>query len=401
MTAAEGMTVTLTAIEPADYPYFPYKGFTFCLGLQDGDAAWTSGQSAAIYDAEVGRMVVDGAMAEQTQLSYTKLLAVLADSGLTTTDVVHVTENVTAAGAPSYDDAAAVRRQIFGGHEPTMTTVVVDRLVRGRALIELELHAIPGGGQVLVATGDLGTTSPVREGHDGTVHLPTVLPIDGSGDVIAVGDPVGQYRFCLQQVADLIKAAGLEAANVVACHEYITVAAREHLPALAELRAEMFGSQIVGGSVVMARLLRDSVQVSLDITLSRRPKSVVDPGWPRFEREALVPAVRAGGSLYLSALSARDRNTGAVVAPGDLGAQADEVYSQMTELLSFAGTDAAALRSTIEFCAADQIATYRVVAGAREKYLSPPWPASTGDLCTGFAVDRLLLQTNAIAHVNS
>ena len=36
--------MTLQAIRPEEFPWFPYDGFTFCLGLSEGDAAWTSGQ---------------------------------------------------------------------------------------------------------------------------------------------------------------------------------------------------------------------------------------------------------------------------------------------------------------------------------------------------------------------
>ena len=393
--------MTLTAIEPTDYPWFEYKGFTFCLGLAEGEAAWTSGQSAAVYDAEAKRMLVSGTMGEQAELSYAKLLAVLAEKGLGEDDIVHVTENVTAAGALFYDEAVAVRRKLLGSHEPTVTTVVVDRLVRGKALIELELHALPGGGRVLVSAADADAPSPVREGHDGTVHLPTVMPVDNDGQVVHAGDPLEQYRHCLRRAVSLIEAAGLETQDVVAGFEYMTASARGHVQAMADERAQALGSTSVGGAVVMSRLLHDGMDVALDITLSRQPKSVVDPGWGRFDAEPLVPAVRAGTALYLSAMSARDRDTGAVVAPGDLGAQAEELYGQMVEILALAGVDSASLRSTIEFCAADQIGTYRVVAGVRERFLSPPWPASTGDLCTGFPQDGLLLQTNAIAHVGT
>jgi enamine deaminase RidA (YjgF/YER057c/UK114 family) len=394
--------VTLTAIEPVDYPWFPYKGFTFCLGLAEGEAAWTSGQSAAVYDAQAKRMLVGGSMAEQAELSYSKLLAVIAEHGLSPSDVVHVTENVTAAGAPSYAEAAGVRSRLFGDHEPTVTTVLVDRLVRGKALIELELHAVPGGGKVLLPAGATSAaTSPVREGHDGTVHLPTVMPVGRDGVVVHAGDPVEQYRYCLREAVSLIEAAGLRSDDVVACFEYLTVGARSHVDAMADARAGAFGSATVGGAVVMSRLLHEGADVALDITLSRRPKTVVDPGWSRFDSEPIVAALQAGTALYLSAMAARDRDTGAVVAPGDLGAQAEELYGQMVEILALAGADSASLRSTIEFCAADQIGNYRVVAGVRERFLSPPWPASTGDLCTGFPQAGLLLQTNAIAHVGA
>ena len=35
--------MTLSAIKPDDFPWFPYEGFTFCLGLTEGEGGWTSG----------------------------------------------------------------------------------------------------------------------------------------------------------------------------------------------------------------------------------------------------------------------------------------------------------------------------------------------------------------------
>lgn len=389
----------LSAIEPDPYPWFPYKGFTFCLGLHKDGVAWTSGQSGAQFDAEAGRMVIRGTMADQLEMSYTKILAVLAEVGLGPDDVVHLTENVTVAGIDSYDDVIAARRRVFGDHEPTVTTVVVDRLVRGKAWVELELHAVPGGGQVLATTEDGLAPSPVREGHEGTIHFPSIMPLDSGGSVVFPGDPVAQYRYCIERADMLIEACGLEPDSVVACHEYLTPSARSSASEFTAQRLEAFGKETVGGSVVMERLLLDGVTISLDFTLSRRPKTVVDPGWTRFAQEPYVPAIQVGNTLYLSALSALDRTTGAVVGEGDLEGQAKELYTQIVDLLSSVGLGPDDLRSTIEFCAVQEISNYKVVAGQRQDLLAPPWPASTGDLCTGFLTDGVLLQTVAIAEI--
>lgn len=389
----------LQAIEPDPYPWFPYKGFTFCLGLHKDGVAWTSGQSGAQFDPEAERMVIRGSMADQLEMSYTKLLAVLADVGMGASDVVHLTENVTAAGVPFYDDVIAARERVFGDHQPTVTTVVVDRLVRGKALVELELHAVPGGGNVLAPVVDGVTSSPVREGHAGTIHLPSIIPVDADGVVVFPDDPVAQYAHCLERAGELIEACGLESRHVVACHEYFTSSARSHEGTLADQRLAAFGKETVGGAVVMERLLRDGVNVSLDITLSRQPKSIVDPGWSRFDDQPYVPALRVGDTVYLSSLSSLDRSTGALIGEGDLGAQAKELYTQMVDLLAHVGLGPEDLRSTIEFCVVPEIGNYRVVAGERQALLSPPWPASTGDLCTGFLADGVLLQTAAIAEV--
>lgn len=387
----------LQAIEPDPYPWFPYKGFTFCLGLHRDGVVWTSGQSGAQFDSEAERMVIRGTMADQLEMSYTKLLAVLDEVGLGASDVVHLTENVTSAGVPAYDDVVAARRNTFGQHVPTVTTVVVDRLVRGKALVELELHAVPGGGTVLVEAEEGALPSPVREGHEGTIHLPSIIPVDEEGAVVFPNDPLAQYAYCLERAQGLIAACGLGPARVVACHEYVTPAAGAFAADFAARRVDAFGSETAGGTVVMERLLKDGVTTSLDFTLSRLPKTVIDPGWGRFASEPYVPAVRVGRTIYFSALSALDRDSGALIGEGDLGAQAKELYTQMVDLLDFAGLGPEDLRSTIEFCAAEEIGNYRVVADHRKELLSPPWPASTGDLCTGFLTKGAVIQTAAIA----
>ena len=208
----------LQAIEPDPYPWFPYKGFTFCLGLHRDGVAWTSGQSGAQFDSEAERMVIRGTMADQLEMSYTKLLAVLAEVGFGASDVVHLTENVTSAGVPAYDDVIAARRKTFGQHVPTVTTVVVDRLVRGKALVELELHAVPGGGTVLVEAQDGVLSSPVREGHEGTIHLPSIIPVDGEGAVVFPNDPLAQYAYCLDGSLKPFRPDRISPFSLLVCH---------------------------------------------------------------------------------------------------------------------------------------------------------------------------------------
>lgn len=379
--------MTLRAIEPEVYPWFEYRGDTFCLGLTLGDEAWTSGQSASVLDRETGKRVIEGGMAEQAELAYTKLLAVLADAGLQPADVAHITENVTRTGIVDYGVAAAVRERLFG-RVPAVTTVVVDRLVRSAALIELELHALPGAGRRLGAETVAGTLSPspVREAYDGTVHVPTILPLDADGAVVAADDPTAQFAACLDLAVAALEQAGLSAHDVVALHVYGTAEAAARFGEFAALRRERLGDDTVGGVVVMDRLHLDGVTVAIDVTASRHPKQVVDPGWG--STDAGRPAIRVGDTLYCSAISTGD---------GSLEEQAVFVYDRLLELLAHQGLAPADVRSTIEFCVTDRIGEYRVVAPVRASRLTPPWPASTGDLCTEFATTGAVLQTVPIA----
>ena len=123
----------LMAVRPSHFPYFPYEGFTFSLAVTDGDRVFLSGQSGAVYEADVGKMVIRGDMGEQAAKMYEKLGVVLEAAGMSFSDAVHLTENVSAAGIASYGAAAQVRAQVLGAARPALTTVVVDRLVRREA----------------------------------------------------------------------------------------------------------------------------------------------------------------------------------------------------------------------------------------------------------------------------
>jgi hypothetical protein len=125
-------------------------------------------------------------MTAQTRTAYAKIERILGAEGLTFADVTHVVENVTVQGILDYDAAKSVRDAMFGAHRPSLTTVVVERLLRPAALIEIEVHASRGGGKSLINEPDAGwSRSAVREGHDGSVFLPTMLPVDAKGDVVA------------------------------------------------------------------------------------------------------------------------------------------------------------------------------------------------------------------------
>lgn len=386
--------MTLRAVRPAEFPWFPYEGFTFCLALSEGDSAWSSGHTAAARDEALGKMVVSGTMEEQARIAYRKVLAIIEAAGLGPDDVVHVTENVTLAGLPDYEAAAAVREEVFGAHRPTLSTVVVERLVRSAALLEIEMHAVRGGGTELPAVGGWAA-SPVREGHDGTVYLPTVVPVDESGDIVSPGDFVGQYAYCLDRADALLRQAGLSLDNAVTTYDYSTPASRGVYRKSHRVRKERLGGAGVypgAGGILMSRLHHPESMVAIDVTASRHPLEPVNPGWSRYDTLTYSPGVRAGRTLFMSGFAALDMETQEALHPGDLKAQAEETYGAIRHLLSHAGLGPENLLSTVEFCVESALPDYRVVAPVRERLLSPPWPASTGAICKELLRPEFLLE---------
>ncbi len=391
----------LSPIKPTrdQFPWFPYEGFTFCLGLTEGDAAWTSGHTSAAYDPAVGKMTVSGTMVEQARIAYTKVLAILEAAGFGPEDVVHVTENVTVAGIGDYAAAAEVRAVVLKGTSPTVTTVVVERLVRRTALLEVELHAVAGGGRELRAASDSREAgawmpSPIREA-DGVVYLPTIVPIDEHGEVVYPGDLVGQYAYCLDRAAALLRAVGLSLDDAVSTCDYSILAARESYGKTHHARKERLGGSGVfpaASGILMSRLHHPGQLVALDVIASRHPLELVNPGWRRYDALTCAPGVKAGRMLFMSGFAALDMATQQAQFPGDIGAQAGAIYSSVLELLNYAGLGPADLLRTIEFCVESALPDYRAVAGVRERLLSPPWPASTGDICAGLLRPEFLLE---------
>lgn len=392
--------MTLQAIRPAEFPWFPYEGFTFCLGLSEDGGAWSSGHTSAAHDAAAGKMTVSGTMAEQARTAYRKVMTIIEAAGYGPEDVVHVTENVTVAGLADYAAAAGIRREVFGAHEPTVTTVVVERLVRSAALLEIEMHAVRGGGAELLAASErrdaaAWTPSPVREGYDGTVHLPTMVPVDESGDIVSPGDFVGQYAYCLGRADVLLRKAGLTLDNAVTTYDYSTPASRDVYRKSHRVRKDRLGGAGVypgAGGILMSRLHHPEALVAIDVTASRHPLELVNPGWARYDTLTYAPGVRAGRTLFMSGFAALDMETQRALHPDDIGAQAEATYGSVLHLLEYAGLGPADLLSTIEFCVEPALRDYRAVAAVRERLLSPPWPASTGAICRELLRPEFLLE---------
>ncbi|GGM54827.1 hypothetical protein GCM10011608_44660 [Micromonospora sonchi] len=392
--------MTLHAIKPESFPWFPYEGFTFCLGLAEGDVAWTSGHTAAAHDAAVGKMVVKGSMEEQARTAYQKVLTILEGAGLSTADVTRISENVTLSGLPEYEAAAAVRRELFGEHTPTVRTVVVERLVRRTAFLEVELHAVGGGGKQLRIASEAreaGTwrRSPVTEGYDGVVYLPTIVPIDENGDVIHPGDFVGQYAYCLDRAGQLLEQAGLSLDNAVTTYDYSTPETRDVYRKSHRIRKERLGGAGVypgAGGILMSRLHLPEQLVAIDVTASRHSLELVNPGWKRYDTLTYSPGIKAGRMLFMSGFAALDMVSQEALHPGDIGAQAEVTYGSILTLLKHAGLGPADLLETTEYCVESALPDYRAVAAVRERLLSPPWPASTGAICKGLLRPEFLLE---------
>ena len=133
--------MTRIALKPRHFPWYDYSRYTFSLGLSVGARTMLSGHSASEYDRGAREMVVRGGMREQARTAWAKIAAILEAGEQSLADVVRVVEYVTPEGIERYAEAAAVRGELFGDNRPALSTVVVNRLLRPQALIEIEVEA--------------------------------------------------------------------------------------------------------------------------------------------------------------------------------------------------------------------------------------------------------------------
>ena len=219
-----------TTIKPDDFPWFDYSRYTFSLGLEVGPSAYLSGHSASEYDAEERRIVVKGGMADQARTAYAKVERILETAGFSLDDVVRIVENVTVAGIEHYEEAEQVRAQLFGSNAPAVNTVVVHRLLRPAAWIEVEVTASrsPRETYGVTSTGRAAYAPAAQTG--GVVYLSTVLPTNAAGEVVGPGDVVTQVRQIFENAQRTLAMCGLDLSHVVKTNETIRPARRCGLP---------------------------------------------------------------------------------------------------------------------------------------------------------------------------
>ncbi len=373
--------MTFTAIKPASFPWFDYSRYSFSLGLKTATGAYLSGHTASEHDPATKRMVVRGSMTDQVRTAYAKIGAILEAAGYGYGDVVRIVEYVKPEGIERYAEAAAVRAEVFGAHQPTVNTVPVKALLRPDAFIEIEVTA--------------GTA--IRDSA-GVVFLPSVQPTDDQGNIIGAGDVVAQTRAVFEKAGKMLAALGLGFSNVVKTLDYITPAALANYKYTGRVRKEHLGPVYPGSAgILMPRLLHPEALIQYDFTASRDTLVAINPGWSRYQKLTYSPAVKAGKMLFMSGQGALDPETERMLFDGDIVAQAEYTYQNILKVLEAAGGGPEHLVKTIEYVTPAGLARYREVAAVRARLLREPFPASTGLVCELLLRPEMLIEVDPLA----
>ena len=370
------------AITPDDFPWFDYSNYSFSLGLDIGGRALLSGHSASQYDHDAGRIVVKGGMEEQTRTAYAKIERILEAAGLDLSAVVRVVENVTVAGIDHYADAERVRGELLGSTNPAVSTVVVHRLLRPDALIEIEVTAGGAGQAFAVDSTARAAFAPARSAED-VVYLSTIHPYDEEGTLIGRGDIVEQTRQIFRNAERLLTACGLTMSNVVKTLEMIRPEGLADYRYTGRVRKEHLGPVYPAAAGILQERVAadDDVLISYDFTASTREPAAVNPGWGRYTKLTYSPAVRAGNMLFMSGQAALDPETESALHAGDIAAQTDYTFRNIITVLEAAGLGPENLVKTIDYVTPGGLGRYRETAAVRKQLLTEPYPSSTGALC--------------------
>jgi len=114
--------------------------------------------------------------------------------------------------------------------------------------------------------------------------------------------------------------------------------------------------------------------------------------WP--ERYTFSPAVRVGNLLFISGTTASDE-TGAIVGPGDIVAQARYIYRKLEAILRSAGAGFEHVVETTEYITTTE--NYAKTAAVRREVFRAPFPAATGVIVSGLLREGALIEIRAIA----
>ncbi len=130
------------ALEPADYPFFDYRRFSFALGIAAAGRIWLSGSTAVRFEQGEG-MAVKGNLIAQATIIHEKMKMALTAARRNLRDIVRIVRYVTPKAISDLPTLNSYQQEIFSD-TVSISTVIVQSLLRPEALIEIEAIAYDG-----------------------------------------------------------------------------------------------------------------------------------------------------------------------------------------------------------------------------------------------------------------
>jgi len=276
-----------------------------------------------------GALVGRGDIAAQTRRTLERMQATLTAAGSSLRQVLSVSVYLTSAG--DFQAMNDVYRTFFPKDQPTRTTVVTDLVLEG-ALIEISMIAAPEGAERTVIHPASWMPSPnpysyaIKSGD--MLFLSGLVSRNGRDNSAVDGDVAAQTKVIMANAGELLAAAGMTHASVVASRVYLTDtstfeqmngAYRSFFPSAPPVRA-----------TVITGLAGAQFGVEITMTASSAKKEVVSTGGAA--NPNLSAGIRAGKRLFLSGMLGNAPET-----KGDAAAQTRETLSRIRAALTAGG----------------------------------------------------------------
>jgi len=127
-------------------------------------------------------------------------------------------------------------------------------------------------------------------------------------------------------------------------------------------------------------------------------KEMIYPkGWDSYRRRTFAPAVKKGELVFVSGITAVDRNTGEFVGEGDIVAQTRQIYKNIQEILKVAGGSMTDIVQSNDYITTTD--NYQETADIRRQYFGDSLPASTGVIVAGLLNPKALIEIDVVAIV--
>ena len=380
------MPRNIVQVDPQKFPWLDLNRYTFCLGAESRGILYLAGQTASEYDPSVGSVVCKGDLLDQTRVIYEKLGVVLEAAGMSFQNVVQTVDYIDPSALPQYRDTGAIRREFLGGTPVGSTGICVERLLRPDALLEVSAVAV---------RGEKRAVNPGYDRYGALTYVPGVI----AGDTLWTSGFVGSEevdghpsfpqdtgaQMCLTYdiVGTVLEAAGADRSDIVKTLEYISPQAwLQYEQGASEARGKFFnGAYPANTGITVNRLLRPEghVEVEAVAVLGGTREEIQVPDWEAsYSGATMVPGVKKGRMLQLSAQAGVDHTTATGVAPFDIVSQAERAYANLAQVLAEGGYSMDDVVNTIEWVPPNGLSTYRRVGEVRRKFFGDSFPSATG-----------------------
>lgn len=126
-------------------------------------------------------------------------------------------------------------------------------------------------------------------------------------------------------------------------------------------------------------------------------KTMINPGWERYNRLTFPPAVRKGNLLFISGMDAAqvDPATGKAVIKGYIVEQTRVIYEKIKAVLEEAGAGFDDVVRTMDYITTME--NYKGTVEVRRQYFGESFPAATGVIVEGLVHEGALIEIDAVA----